>query len=78
MGPWTLTEDHVYNSQARELAEARKITWLKEGSSLIQQQVLRDLDKAFQNWWKRPDHFGRPTWRKAGIDEGFYIRDLSI
>ena len=51
----------TYNSQARELAEARKITWLKEGSSAIQQQVLRDLDKAFQNWWKNPGHFKHPT-----------------
>ena len=37
------------NTQTRELAEARKETWLREGSSAIQQQALRDLDKAFQN-----------------------------
>ena len=61
-----------------EPAEARKLTWLKEGSSAIQQQALRDLNQAFQNWWKRPDHFGRPTWHKAGINEGFVIRDLSV
>ena len=61
-----------------ELAEARKLTWLKEGSSTIQQQALRDLDRAFWNWWKRPDHFGHPIWRRAGINEGFVIRDLSI
>ena len=66
------------NTQTRELAEARKETWLREGSSAIQQQALRDLDKAFQNWWKRPDHFKRPTWRKVGIHEGFAIRDLSV
>jgi putative transposase len=51
----------TYNTQAHELAEARKKAWLKEGSSAIQQQALRDLDKAFQNWRKRPDHFGHPT-----------------
>ncbi|WP_276961931.1 hypothetical protein [Ferrimicrobium acidiphilum] len=56
-----------------EPAEARKLTWLKEGSSAIQQQALRDLNQAFQNWWKRPDHFGRPTWRKADINEGFAV-----
>ena len=61
-----------------EPAEARKLTWLKEGSSAIQQQALRDLNQAFQNWWKRPDHFGRPTWRKADINEGFAVRDLSV
>ena len=68
----------TYNTQAHELAEARKVTWLKEGSAAIQQQALRDLDRAFQNWWKRPDHFGRPTWRKKDINEGFAIRDLSV
>jgi putative transposase len=66
------------HSQMLELAELRRQTWLGEGSSAIQQQVLRDLNQAFQNWWKRPDHFGRPTWRKAGINEGFAIRDLSV
>ncbi|MHB8190702.1 MAG: RNA-guided endonuclease InsQ/TnpB family protein [Ferrimicrobium sp.] len=71
------TQKITYNSQARELAELRRETWLG-GSSCVQQQVLRDLSQAFQNWWKRPDHFGRPTWRKAGINEGFAIRDLSV
>ena len=61
-----------------ELAKVRKLTWLKEGSSTIQQQALRDLNQAFQNWWRRPDHFGRPTWPKKDINEGFVIRDLSI
>ncbi|MDA8271185.1 MAG: transposase [Actinomycetota bacterium] len=66
-------------TQMRELAEARKtFDWLGEGSSVIQQAALRDLDRAFQNWWKRPDHFHSPTWRKAGQNEGFYIRDLSV
>ena len=30
-----------------ELTKARKLTRLKEGSSAIQQQALRDLDRAF-------------------------------
>ena len=68
----------TYNTQAHELSEARKESWLKEGSAAVQQQALRDLNQAFQNWWKRPDHFGRPTWRKAGINEGFAVRDLSV
>jgi putative transposase len=65
-------------SQQKELAEARKETWLGEGSSSIQQGALRDLDQAFQNWWKNPGHFERPTWRKAGGNEGFVVRDLHI
>jgi putative transposase len=64
--------------QSKELTEARQGTWLGEGSSTVQQQALRDLDRAFQNWWRNPGHFSRPTWRKAGIHEGFAIRDLSV
>ena len=68
-----------YPTQAKELAEARQaFTWLKEGSSAVQQQALRDLDKAFKNWWNNPAHFFWPTWRKAGDNEGFYVRDLSV
>jgi hypothetical protein len=30
----------------RQLAEARRETWLGEGSSAVQQQALRDFDRA--------------------------------
>jgi len=66
-------------SRQKELAEARQASeWLRVGSSSVQQAALRDLDRAFQNWWKNPGHFGHPTWRRAGVHEGFYIRDLSV
>lgn len=62
--------------QKRQLAEARACNaWLRSGSSVVQQQAVLDLDQAFKNWWGNPGHFGRPTWRKAGIHEGFYVRD---
>lgn len=65
--------------QARELTEARAANpWLAEGSSSVQQQSLFDLDRAFRNWWKNPSHFGRPTWRKGGTHESFYVRDLKV
>ena len=64
--------------QQKSLAEARRHTWLGEGSSVVQQAALRDLDRAFRNWWTNPGHFSRPSWRKAGIHEGFAIRDLTI
>ncbi len=67
----------VYD-QKRSLSEARRGTWLGEGSSVVQQQALFDLDRAFKNWWKNPSHFSRPTWRKAGVHEGFAIRDISV
>jgi len=64
--------------QQKSLAEARRHTWLGEGSSVVQQAALRDLDRAFRSWWSNPGHFARPTWRKAGIHEGFAVRDLTI
>jgi putative transposase len=68
----------VYD-QKRSLTEARSASpWLAEGSSSVQQQALFDLDRGFKNWWKNPAHFGRPTWRRAGVHEGFYVRDLSV
>ena len=63
-------------TQMRELAQARKTTWLGEGSSVVQQGALRDLDQAFTNWWKGSHQ--HPTWRKAGLHEAFKIRDLSV
>jgi putative transposase len=63
----------------RQLAEARQdCEWLAAGASSVQQGALRDLRQAFRNWWKRPDHFRRPRWRKTGVDEGFVVRDLSV
>ena len=63
----------------RQLADARStIDWLGAGSSSVQQGALRDLRQAFRNWWSNPAHFGHPTWRRAGIHEGFVIRDVTI
>lgn len=68
----------VYDQQ-KSLTEARgAVDWLRDGSAVIQQQALRDLDQAFQNWWKNPGHFGHPTWRRYGVHEGFAIRDLLL
>ncbi|MHB8189626.1 MAG: hypothetical protein ACYDHP_04225, partial [Ferrimicrobium sp.] len=39
----------TYNSQAHELAELRRETWLGEGSWAIQQQALRDLVSLFRS-----------------------------
>lgn len=63
-----------YNGQAAQLTEARRADdWLRSGSQTVQQQALRDLAQSFRNWWDNPRHFGRPTWRKKGIHEGFRI-----
>lgn len=60
----------------RELAEARKASWLGEGSSSVQQQALRDFDQALRNWWGGTHR--RPTWRKKHLHEGFVIRDVAV
>jgi len=60
----------------RQLADARRGSWLGEGSSSVQQQALRDFDQALRNWWAGTHR--RPRWRRKGIDEGFCIRDVSV
>ena len=61
-------------ARQRQLAEARQGTWLAEGSSSVQQQALRDFDRALANW--RGKTHRRPRWRKKGEDEGFCVRDV--
>lgn len=63
----------------RQLAQARAaFDWLGAGSSVVQQGALRDFDRAQANWWSNPGHFRRPTWRKAGVHEGFIVRDVTV
>jgi putative transposase len=59
-----------YVEQAAQLTEARaEYGWLRAGSQTVQQQALRDFAQAMQNFFNRTH--GRPTWRKAGVHEGF-------
>ncbi|MDP3972660.1 MAG: transposase, partial [Candidatus Nanopelagicales bacterium] len=65
------------NSAARfrQLAEARADNeWLASGSSSVQQQALRDYDRAMAGFFKGSHR--KPSWRKAGRDEGLCIRDV--
>jgi putative transposase len=64
------------SERSRQLAEARQGSWLAEGSSSVQQQALRDFDQALKNGWAGTR--SRPRWRKAGIDEGFCVRDVKL
>jgi putative transposase len=58
--------------QARQLTEARdEFKWLRVGSQMVQQQALRDFDQAMANFLAGTH--GKPSWRKAGRDEGFRI-----
>lgn len=59
-----------YVEQARQLTEARaEFAWLRAGSVTVQQQALRDFAQAMRNFFARTHR--KPSWRKAGRDEGF-------
>lgn len=59
-----------YTAQARQLTEARaEFAWLRAGSQTVQQQALRDFRQAMANFFNGTHR--RPTWRKAGVHEGF-------
>lgn len=60
----------------QQLTEARSGSWLGEGSSSVQQQALRDFDRALCNWWG--GSHGRPRWRRRGRNEGFVVRDVRV
>jgi transposase len=58
--------------QARQLTAARAASpWLRQGSQMVQQQALRDFAQAMANFFKGTHR--RPSWRKAGRDEGFRV-----
>jgi len=61
-------------TQSRELTQLRaEVDWLKAAPIHPLQQALRDLDRAYQNWWA-----GRaqaPTPRKKGLNDGFRFPD---
>ena len=59
-----------YVERAAQLTEARAAyPWLRAGSQTVQQQALRDFAQAMQYFFNGTHR--RPTWRKAGVHEGF-------
>src|ERR1700730_120828 len=63
-----------YLEQCRQLTAARaEHPWLAAGSQTVQQQALRDFSQAMAAFFDPANPAGRPTWRKAGRDEGFRI-----
>ena len=61
----------------RQLAEARQaFEWLAGGSSSVQQQALRDFDRAVAGFFKGTHR--RPTWRRKHQHEGFCVRDTKV
>src|ERR1700684_3892135 len=63
-----------YLEQCRQLTQARaEHPWLAAGSQTVQQQALRDFTPAMAAFFHPENPAGRPSWRKAGRDEGFRI-----
>src|ERR1022692_377676 len=63
-----------YLEQCRQLTQARAAhPWLAAGSQTVQQQALRDFGQAMAAFFDPANPAGRPSWRKAGRDEGFRI-----
>jgi transposase len=61
-----------YLEQCRQLTAARaEHPWLAAGSQMVQQQALRDFTQAMANYLGGTHD--RPSWRKAGRDEGFRV-----
>jgi putative transposase len=61
-----------YLEQSRQLTAARADNpWLAGGNQTVQQQALRDFARAMACFFAGTH--GRPSWRKAGRDEGFRV-----
>jgi len=59
-----------YNEQCTQLTEIRaEYDWLAAGSQTVQQQALRDFAQAMRSFFTGAHR--RPSWRKAGVHEGF-------
>jgi len=65
-------------TQMRELAQLRgALDWLRAGSSSVQQAALRDLDRAFGNFYEGRAKY--PNFKRRSEREGsFMVRDLSV
>jgi putative transposase len=63
-----------YLEQCRQLTAARtEHDWLRQGSQMVQQQALRDFAQAMAAFFDPGNPARRPSWRKAGRDEGFRV-----
>lgn len=65
-------------TQMRELAQLRgELDWLRAGSSSVQQAALRDLDRAFANFFAGRAKY--PSFKRRSEREGsFVVRDLTV
>ncbi len=63
----------------RQLAQARQAEpWLGAGSSSVQQQALRDFDRAMAAFVDPANPARKPGYRGSGNTQGFAIRDTRV
>src|SRR4029077_19057462 len=63
-----------YLEQCRQLTAARAAhEWLRTGSRMGHAPALRDFTWAMAAFFDPQNPTGRPSWRKAGRDEGFRV-----
>jgi transposase len=63
----------------RQLARARQAEpWLREGSSAVQQQALRDYDHALAAFFDPGNPARKPGFRSKRGTQGFVIRDVKV
>jgi putative transposase len=63
----------------RQLAQARQAEpWLAEGSSSVQQQALRDYDRALRAFFDPGNPARKPGFRSSKQAHGFVIRDVKV
>lgn len=68
-----------FATQCRDLAKLRKeLDWLGSGSSDVQQGALRDLDRAFKNFFEGISNY--PVFKKRRKTDlgGFALKDLRV
>jgi putative transposase len=66
-------------ARMRQLAEARAAEpWLREGSSSVQQQALRDFDRAMAAFFDPQIPARKPSYRRKRGTQGFVIRDVKV
>lgn len=71
---WRPGRNFSFASQCRELTALRgDVDWLKAAPVHALQQALRDLDKAYRNWWA--GRAAAPTPRKRGVNDSFRFPD---
>ena len=50
-------------------------SWATETATVCQRQSILHLGTAFQNYYKRPDHFKHPKFHKKGVNDSFEIQN---